>query len=79
MSEHARVCTPAQVECLDLAEVSAGYDMGAAGAPEPHPHFCTRSFWHGWRNGAVDAGLIERDDAQEHLCRLWDEATRYIH
>ncbi len=47
---------------LDEAEILIGYMDGVAGlvgAPG-----MTRSYLHGWRNGAVDAGLVDPDEAQ---------------
>lgn len=42
---------------LDSAEMLAGYNAGFGDAPCPEK--ATRSFWHGWRCGRVDAGLDE--------------------
>lgn len=50
---------------LDEAEVLIGYMDGMAGISGVQG--MTRSYWHGWRNGAVDAGFIEPDDAQLEL------------
>ncbi|MCK8785358.1 hypothetical protein M0638_13290 [Roseomonas sp. NAR14] len=57
------VSTIAEFRLLDEAEVLSGYMDGIRGLPcvvSQH----TRSYWHGWRNGAVDAGLVEPDEAQ---------------
>lgn len=50
---------------LDEAEVLIGYMDGMAGLSTTGS--MTRSYWHGWRNGVVDAGFIEPDDAQLEL------------
>jgi hypothetical protein len=47
---------------LDEGEIMIGYMDGVAGLTGAAD--MTRSYWHGWRNGAVDAGLIEPDEAQ---------------
>lgn len=50
---------------LDEAEILIGYMDGMAGLSTVHG--MTRSYWHGWRNGVVDAGLVEPDEAQLEL------------
>ncbi|MFC3126080.1 hypothetical protein ACFOD4_13515 [Pseudoroseomonas globiformis] len=55
----------ADYRTLDEAEILIGYMDGIAGltgAPN-----MTRSYWHGWRNGVVDAGFIDPDEAQLEL------------
>lgn len=47
---------------LDEAEILIGYMDGMAGLVGAED--MTRSYWHGWRNGALDAGFIEPDEAQ---------------
>lgn len=42
---------------LDNEEMLAGYNAGSGA--DPCPEQATRSFWHGWRVGRVDAGLDE--------------------
>ncbi|MFD1330773.1 hypothetical protein ACFQ4O_02045 [Methylopila musalis] len=51
---------------LDEAEVLEGYMDGRAGDPEPGDNR-SLSYWHGWRNGAVDGGHREKDEAQAML------------
>ncbi|HWX50483.1 MAG TPA: hypothetical protein VNZ61_20725 [Roseomonas sp.] len=52
----------ADFRTLDEADVLIGYMDGMAGLVGAKN--MTRSYWHGWRNGAVDAGFIEPDEAQ---------------
>ena len=69
MTEFKPVTTLADLATLDSAEVVAGYWSGKDGDPEPGNNH-TRSFWHGWRNGAADGKHREPDDAQRELCRV---------
>lgn len=55
MAEFAPVLTLADFRQLDDGEVLAGYFDGFHGRPPPGSHR-SRSFWHGWRNGRIDAG-----------------------
>ena len=50
---------------LNEAEILIGYMDGMAGLVGEKD--ITRSYWHGWRNGAADAGFIEPDQAQQQL------------
>lgn len=68
MSEFAPVTTKAELALLDEDEMVAGYRLGYSGAPEPGSDR-SRSFWHGWRNGAVDGKHRTIDDAQQCLAR----------
>ena len=56
---------------LDDGEMLCGYLDGLKGAQCP-PSDVTRSYWHGWRNGLVDGGLIEADRAQRRLDRAFE-------
>ena len=69
MSEFAPVTTMADLDALDLDEMRAGYWDGFQGEPEPGNNR-TRSYWHGWCNGAVDKGLREKTQEQAELARL---------
>tara|TARA_B100001939_G_C16629384_1_gene482766 strand:+ start:286 stop:504 length:219 start_codon:yes stop_codon:yes gene_type:complete len=60
------------LNCLNNEEVVEGYLDGLENAPEPHGNR-TYSYWHGWRNGMVDGGFREKDDAQILL------AHDYVH
>lgn len=53
---------------LDSDEIYAGYQSGRRGDDEPG-HNRSFSFWHGWRNGLVDGGYAEKDDAQMLLAK----------
>ena len=56
------------LDALDDAELLEGYLDGHDGEPEPGNNR-SFSYWHGWRNGAVDGGHREKDDAQAELAR----------
>lgn len=60
---------------LDKAEVEAGYADGFMGEGEPGDNR-SRSYWHGWRNGAVDGGFREKDEAQAELAHAFVEHHR---
>lgn len=66
MSEFKPVTTSEEMYLLDHDEVVQGYWTGMAGWPEPGNNR-TRSFWHGWKNGAVDGGHREKDEFQAIL------------
>jgi hypothetical protein len=51
---------------LDQAEILEGYRDGLNSDPEPGNNR-SFSYWHGWRNGAVDRGLRTIDEAQREL------------
>ena len=66
MGEYAPVTTVQDLDSLNDDEIMAGFEAGLDGAPEPYDSQ-TRSYWHGWRNGAVEGGHMRRDDAQRAL------------
>ena len=66
MAEFKPVTTVRDLDSLDDEDIMAGFEAGLAGAPEPHDSQ-SRSYWHGWRNGAVEGGYRRRDDAQRAL------------
>lgn len=68
MVERIPITTPADLEALDKAEVMEGYMDGLSGDSEPGDNR-SPSYWHGWRNGAVDGGHREKDIAQVLLAR----------
>lgn len=68
MSEFRPVTTVDDLATLDQEEVVNGYVDGFGGEPEPGNNR-SRSYWHGWRNGAVDGGHREADSAQRELAR----------
>ena len=55
-----------QTAKLNSDEVVEGYFDGRHGEPEPGDNR-SFSYWHGWRNGAVDGGHREADEAQRDL------------
>ena len=59
-----------ELDTLDRAEVLEGYFDGRAGEPEPGDNR-SRSYWHGWRNGALDGGHRKKDEAQAALARAY--------
>lgn len=67
MSEFRPVVTAEDLATLDNNDMLAGWHFGRYGAPEPYN--VTRSFWHGWRNGAVDGGWRLLDEHQRTLAR----------
>lgn len=60
------VRTLADLNSLDQEEIFLGYEDGRRGDPAPG-HNRSRSYWHGWRNGAVDGGHREKDEHQQAL------------
>lgn len=68
MSEFVPVSTAIDFYTLDECEVLLGYLEGFEGG-RPPGSTASRSFQHGWRNGLVDAGLVEADEAQLQLRR----------
>lgn len=75
MSEYQPVTSKAELEQLDDEDVVAGYMAGRDGASEPGSDR-SRSYWHGWRNGMVDSGRAQIDDAQVMLAR--EVVGRYV-
>lgn len=70
MSEFRPITTLPDLLMQDEEEMTSGYWAGRAGAPEPG-NLYSRAFWHGWRNGAADAGLREMDADQVCLRALY--------
>lgn len=62
--------TLSELADLDGAELLEGYHDGRAGEPEPGDNR-SLSYWHGWRNGAVDGGHREKDPEQAALAHLF--------
>lgn len=63
--------TVADFRALDEGEIFCGYLDGLDGA-HCSPSSVSRAYWHGWRNGLVDGGFVEPDEAQlklEHAFR----------
>jgi len=74
MSEFTPVETIPDYLTLDEQEVVAGYCAGFRGDPEPGNQY-SRSYWHGHKNGAVDAGHRAFD---QHQARLQVESVSRI-
>lgn len=55
-----------QLEGIETEECIIGYLDGFNGEPEPGDNR-SYSYWHGWRNGAVDGGHRPKDPAQAAL------------
>lgn len=70
MSEFRPITTLPDLLLQDDEEMTAGYWAGRAGEPEPGNLF-SRAYWHGWCNGAADAGYREISDSQLHLRALF--------
>lgn len=66
----ALVRTLEDLDSLDEQDMIDGYRDGLAGEPEPGPNR-GRAFWHGWRSGMMDRGLLPLDEAAQTLARLW--------
>jgi hypothetical protein len=60
------VATIAELDQLDADDMVEGFRDSFKGEPEPQGNR-SRSYWHGWRNGAVDGGHREKDEAQANL------------
>ncbi len=56
---------------LDEGEVLEGYLDGVQGAPSRPDR--SRAYWHGWRNGRVDSGRSQPDQAHVLLARAFAE------
>ena len=67
------VTTVEDLESLDDGEVVEGYHDGLEDAPKPGANR-TRAYWHGWRNGMVDGGYMEKDWAQATLAHNYLKA-----
>lgn len=75
MREFQPVISIEDLNSLDVPEMIEGYQDGYGGAPEPGNNR-SRSYWHGWRNGAVDGLHRESDEAQRFLAHLVVEDSR---
>jgi len=66
MSEYQPLSTAAEADLLDMDDCVSGYRAGLRAQPEPGSDQ-SKSFWHGWRNGMIDRGLIPVDAAAMNL------------
>ena len=63
------VKTMAELRTLDSDEIVSGYLVGVVGSmPDPEK---SRSWQHGWGNGAVDGGWAVKNDFQIELARVY--------
>ena len=60
---------------LDEAETIEGYFDGRADEPEPSGNR-SRSYWHGWRCGMMDAGRIKSDAGHMGLVTAFAKRAR---
>lgn len=74
MTERIPITRVAQLDELDLAEVTEGYTDGFAGDPEPGDNR-SFSYWHGWRNGNADK-FTSPDASQMELARDYVQRNR---
>lgn len=66
MNKRKPISTVAELSLLDDTEMLEGYFDGFDGEPEPGDNR-SLSYWHGWRNGAVDGKHRKGDAAQRKL------------
>lgn len=66
MTERIPITTVEELDLLDDEEIVEGYRDGRRGELEPGGNR-SLSYWHGWRNGAVDGGHRAIDAAQTIL------------
>lgn len=62
------ITTVAQLEKLDSDEIVEGYNDARHGEPAPGDNR-SLSYWHGWRNGAIDSYRMPPDAAAHALAR----------
>ena len=65
------------LDALDDDEIVAGYREFSKDDPWPGVNR-GRAYWHGWRNAAIDVGLIEKDDAAAQLAHEWMARQRGV-
>lgn len=69
MSEFQPITSIEDLALQPDMEMQLGYLAGLNKEPEPGSDK-SRAYWHGWRNGMVDGGHAEIDDAQQRLAWL---------
>lgn len=74
MAEFQTVNTVADFKTLDDGEVLEGYLDGfhALGTPDST---CSRSYWHGWRNGMIESHRMLPDNAYLRLAAAFEAAA----
>ena len=65
------VTTIEDFRTLDEGEILEGYLDGVHGNP-PGRLDCSRSYWHGWRNGMIERGALPVDEATLSLRRAFE-------
>ena len=68
MSEYQKIKTKAELNLINDDECIEGYRAGLKNSPAPGSDK-SKSYWHGWRNGMVDAKHAVIDEAQILLAR----------
>ena len=68
MSEYTKLSRRAELDLIDEDECVAGYRSGLINDPEPGSDK-SKSFWHGWRNGMMDRGILPLDAEAQKLAR----------
>lgn len=76
MAEFGFVVTVADFKTLNEGEVLEGYLDGFSGEPEPGSGR-SRSYWHGWRNGAIESDRHVPDWAYLQLDKSFREQPAY--
>lgn len=66
LAERVPLVSAAQLSGLSEDEIVEGYRDGLEGWAEPGDNR-SLSYWHGWRNGAVDGGHVPKDIYQATL------------
>lgn len=66
MSEYLPISAARELSVLDESECLEGYLAGLNCEPEPGSDK-SKSYWHGWRNGAMDSGRLPIDQAARNL------------
>lgn len=73
------VTTIADLDQLDMVEMTQGYRDGTNGDDEPGGNR-SRSYWHGWRNGRTDKDGGQHhppDAAQDALAKAVSDRTKH--
>jgi ribosome modulation factor len=74
MPEFKPITTMEEVMVQDKSDMIAGYHAGLLGDSAPGSDK-SRGYWHGWRNGMVDAGHMEGPTPDQYA--LIEEHQKY--
>src|SRR5690348_707405 len=74
MAELAPVRTVADLRQLDDGEILKGYSDGFHGSRGPGSDR-SQAYWHGWRNGQINAVLLNRMPRSERWRRVGDPSA----